>query len=400
MKIKSKIFPTIHSKSGQVLVVAIIFLAVVLILAASLFARTAGFLRFGAISVQKEQATNVAEAGIDKALWQLNQTAGSYSGETDTALGTTGTFTVTVVDKEQNLKTITSTGYIPNAANPRAKQTIKVDALISAESISFHYAVQVGTGGVTMSNSATVNGTVYSNKTGVSIQGYNSSQINGDAYAVGTISTPDPFITGAKFENQTASQMPTVDYQFWKDAAAAGGILTCPCNYSVGDLVSLGPKKLIGDLTVSNFAVVTVTGPLWVTGKITVSNNGKIKLADSFGSNGTVVITDNIITVSNNGIFEPTTTNPKGYILVVTTATDTNAITISNQGANATFYALEGGASLSNQADVTALVANTLTMANSATLTYDQGLAGAQFSSGPGGSWQIKKGTYRFTSSP
>lgn len=388
---------------GQILVIAIIFLAVVLILSASLFQRVAGFLRFGANATLREQATVAAEAGVERALWQLNQTAGGYSGETNTAIGSTATFTVTITNKTSNLKTITSTGYVPDGTNPKAKRTIKVDASISSESISFSYAVQVGTGGVTMSNSATINGSVYSNKVDgatKSIQGYNSSVITGDAWAVGTISTPDPWVQGTKHQNQPPSVMPTVDYQFWKDAAAAGGTLTCPCNYSVGDQVSLGPKKLIGDLTVTNFAVVTLTGPLWVTGKVTASNNGKIKLADSFGSNGTVLVTDNIITVSNNGIFEPTTANPKGYILVVTTATDNNAIIISNQGANATFYALDGGASLSNQANVTALVANTLTMANSASLTYDQGLASAQFSGGPGGSWQIKKGTYRFTSSP
>lgn len=382
------------------LILAVIFLAVVLILATSLFTRTAGFLRFGAISVQKEQATNVAEAGIDKALWQLNQTAGSYTGETDTALGTTGTFTVTITNKAASLKTITATGYIPDSTNPRAKRTIKVDALISSEQIAFNYAVQVGTGGVTMSNSATVNGTVYSNKTGVSIQGYNSSQINGNAYAVGTISTPDPNVTGTRFENQPASVMPTVNYGSWKDQAAAGGVLNCPCNYSNFDEVTLGPKKLDGDLTVSNTAIVTMTGPLWVTGNVNVSNSGKIKLDQSFGSNGTVLVTDGIVTVSNTGLFEPTSASPKGYILVATTSTNSNAVIISNQGVNAIFYALDGGASLANQAHVTALVANTLTMTNNAILTFDQGLASAQFSGGPGGSWQIKKGTYRFTSSP
>ena len=394
---------SVKCQNGQILILAMIFLTVILILASSLFSRVASFLRFGSNSILKKQAIALADAGVDRALWQLNETAGAYSGETNTALGTTGTFTVTITNKTSSLKTITSTGYVPNATNPRGKITIKTDVLISSTSISFRYAVQVGTGGISMANSATVNGSVYSNKADgatKSIQGYNSSVITGDAWAVGTISTPDPWVQGTKQENQPPSQMPTINYQFWKDAAAAGGTLTCPCNYSVGDQVSLGPKKLIGDLIVSNFSVVTLTGPVWVTGKITVSNNGKIKLADSFGSNGTALITDDIITVSNNGIFEPTTANQKGYILAVTTSTDNNAIIISNQGANATFYALNGGASLSNQANVTALVANTLTMANSATLTYDQGLASAQFSSGPGGSWQVKKGTYRFTSSP
>ena len=57
-----KKYPSLYR--GQMLVIALIFLAVVMILAASLFARTAGFLRFGSRSIGQEQALNLAEAGI------------------------------------------------------------------------------------------------------------------------------------------------------------------------------------------------------------------------------------------------------------------------------------------------------------------------------------------------
>ncbi len=393
---------------GQILVIAIIFLAVVMVLSASLFQRVAGFLRFGANTTLREQATVAAEAGVERALWQLNQTAGGYSGETNTAIGSTATFTVTITNKASSLKTITSTGYIPDGTNPKAKRTIKVDALISAESISFRYAVQVGTGGITMSNSATVNGSVYSNKPDgatKSIQGYNSSVITGDAWAVGTISTPDPWVQGVKHENQPASQMPTIDYQYWKDTAAAGGTTDCSvtptaCNLSGLGSATIGPQKYLGNLTISNSRIVTMQGPVYVTGNFSISNSAQLNLDNSFGSAGTVLIVDGTINVSNTGLFNPTNANPKGYILVVSTSTAPNAVAISNQGATAVFYALEGGAQLANTAQVSALVANTLTMQNSATLNYDSGLASAQFSSGPGGSWQIKKGTYRFTSGP
>ena len=70
-------------------------------------------------------------------------------------------------------------------------------------------------------------------------------------------------------------------------------------------------------------------------------------------------------------------------------------MSIGQSGANAVFYALEGGTQLSQTANVNALVTNQLTMQNQAVLNYDTGLASAQFSTGPGGSWQIKKGTYR-----
>ena len=92
--------------------------------------------------------------------------------------------------------------------------------------------------------------------------------------------------------------------------------------------------------------------------------------------------------------------NPKGYIMTVTTTTAANAVNIKNEGANAIFYALEGRAELENNANVTALVAKEILMKNTATLNYDLGLASTQFSGGPGGSWRIKKGTYRFTGNP
>lgn len=401
MKVKCQV-SNVKCQKGQILIIAIIFLAVVLILSASLFERVAGFLRFGANSTLREQATTLAEAGVERALWQLNQSVGSYSGETNTLLGSTGTFTVAITNKTTSLKTITATGYTPDSTNPKAKRTIKVDVLISSEGISFRYAVQAGFGGVSMANSSTINGTVYSN---ANITGSGSSLISGDAFAVGTISSPDPTVTGTKNPSASPEPLPTLDYNYWRSAAAVGGTIDCSltpaqCDIS-GGLANIGPKKYIGNLIVSNQATVTVDGPIYVTGNVTVRNGGtQVNLNENFGSNGTVWIVDGTVSVDQGAAFNPTSANPKGYILVATTSTSPSAMSIGQSGANAVFYALEGGAQLAQTANVNSLVANGLTMQNQATLNYDTGLASAQFSAGPSGSWQIKKGTYRFTSSP
>src|SRR3989338_1920028 len=390
--------------SGQMMIIAIIFLAVILVISAALFTSVAGFLRFGSNSILREQATNLAEEGVDYAIWQLNETAGGCPDcGTENSLGSTGSFMVTIEDKSAALKEITSTGYVPNDDSPRAKRTVKVDVLISAENIAFRYAVEVGTGGVSMENTALITGTVYSNKAGVSINGSGSSKIDGDAYTVGTITTPDPTVTGTKYQNQPASEMPTVDYQYWKNQAEAGGTTNCPaglCKYD-GGVHNLGPRKLVGKLELANSAYVTMDGPIYVTGDVEVHNSAVLKLNDNFGSNGSVLIADGTITVRNDGELQPTNATPKGYILAVTTSTDPNqAISIRNRGVNAIFYALDGTAEMRNNAKVTALVAKQLIIRNSASLDYDSGLASAQFSSGTGGSWQIKRGTYRFTISP
>ncbi|OGE10149.1 hypothetical protein A3A60_00595 [Candidatus Curtissbacteria bacterium RIFCSPLOWO2_01_FULL_42_26] len=389
---------------GQVLIIAIVFFAVILVLVAALFSQVGIFLGFGSRGRMAEQATALADAGVERALYMLNQTAGNYYGDlTELPLGTTGTFFITVVDKGQYLKGIVATGYVPNSTNPKSQRTIKVDAIIDSANITFRYAVQVGTGGVEMENSSTINGNVYSN---AGITGSGTSTINGDAYAVGTISSPDPFVTGTKracpTDCQPASQMPTIDYDFWKDKADDGGETNCAggtCTYS-SDTTNIGPRKIVGNLVVSNTAIINIQGPIWVTGNVTVQNSAQIKLDSSFGSKGTVLITDGKVSTANSGTFVPTSANPKGYILVVTTSTLNDAVKIQNSGVNAVFYALDGGADLENTAQVTALVAKRLELENSATLNYDTGLANSSFTTGPGGSWGVKKGTYKFVANP
>lgn len=405
-------YPLTKNRPGQTLIVAIIFLAVVLVLASTLFTRVANFIRFGATSILREQASNLAEAGIDHTVWQLNESAGACAScGTEIYVGTTGSFITTIVNKSANVKTITSTGYVPNSSQPRGKRTIKVDVAVSTTSISFHYAVQTDEGGVNMANSARINGTVYSNG---SISGSGSSSIGGDAYAVSFITSPDPSVDVGfnKYPFSSPQPMPTFDYQTWRDAAADGGTIDCSvtpsqCNID-GGTATIGPKKYIGDLTISNQAVVTVNGPIWVAkdifgngGNVTVRNgNTEVNIAQSFGSNGTVWVSDGDVRVEQGAAFKPTNATPPGYLLVATSSTSSTAMSIGQSGANAVFYALEGNAELSQTAQVNSLTAYRLTMTQSSILNYDSGLASAIFTSGPGGSWQIKRGTYKFTSSP
>ena len=406
---------SVKCRKGQVMIISLVFLAVVLIIASSLFTRVADFIRFGSNSVMKEQATQLADAGIDYAVQRLNDLAGAYpdlDGEgTDTQTLAVGQVVIEVVNKSQNLRIITATGYIPNQASPRAKRTVKVDIVIDSQLISFRYAVQVNEGGLDMANSSLITGvggtkaTVFSKG---NINGSGSSTINGDAYTLGTISSPDPTVTGIKCEGQTPplpcadptelSEMPAIDETDWL-AEADANPLSCPCTIS-GD-TSIGPRKYTGDLTISNNAIVTVNGPIHVTGNFRMTQGGTtLKLNDSFGSNGTGFIVDGIVDLSQGGKFEPTNGNPKGYLLVISHSDTSGALQISQSGSTAIFYALDGRATMSQSAHVSALVAKQLTLSQSATLEYDQGLASANFTSGPGGGWVLKRGTYKFTSSP
>jgi len=173
---------------GQVLIIAIIFLAVILILTATMFSKVSSFLRFGNISAQASQATALAEAGVDNTVWLLNTNGGNCPAActTETTLGTIGTFKVTVVENSPNLKTITSTGYVPGSTNPKSKRTVKVQVGIDSTIIAFNYAAQTGEGGALMNQSSTIEGSIYSNGS-ISKGDGNGQHITGNAYAVGAI---------------------------------------------------------------------------------------------------------------------------------------------------------------------------------------------------------------------
>src|SRR3989344_4707426 len=284
---------------GQVMIIALFFLAVVLIIASSLFSRVADFIRFGSNSVQNEQAIELADAGIDYATQRLNDLAGAYpdlDGEgTDTQTLSTGQVLIQVENKSQNFRTITATGYIPNQTSPRAKRTVKTDVIVSGESISFRYAVQTDEGGVMMSQSATIKGSIYSNAN-ISAGGGNQQTIEGDAFSVGTIESPPISIGGLKRENQPLKDPPTVNYDFWKNQANKNNdAMTCTPKCTILDPTTIGPRKYIGDLEITNKVLVTLTGPVHVTGNFTMSQGGTIlKLAEGFGSNNTVLIIDGL----------------------------------------------------------------------------------------------------------
>ncbi len=197
---------TNHSKpvNGQAMILSMVFLAVILIISAALFARVAGFIRFGSRSILQEQAVNLAEAGVDFTIWQLNETAGSFSGKNDVAPGQIGTFSVTIEDNTATTKTITSTGYVPNATSPRSKKTVKVKAVVTTTSVSFRYGVQVGSLGLTMENNSQITGNVYSN-----------GPIKGDTQGTKPTITGDAFSAAASSSTtDQQNSIQTADFTF------------------------------------------------------------------------------------------------------------------------------------------------------------------------------------------
>ena len=383
-------------KGGFVLLLGIIAITAIVILSASQFERVANFVRFGNNKVLQGQAISLAEAGVDYALWQLNENAGDwYDSDGEVNVGTSGTFFVTVTDATANIKNVVATGYIPNSTNPRKQVTVKTQVVIDNQTIAFNYAAQTDLGGVEMYSNAVVNGNVYTNG---NITGFSNSRINGEAWAAGTISSPDPTITvPPPHPNQATKDLPTFVAQYWKDAA---NINNDPyignLEYNSGSH-NLGPRKIEGNLTLNSNSWVTLQGPVHVTGNFAMNSNTRLYLDESFGTTGTVVIVDGTIQLNSNAEVFSTSATPKGYIILASTSTSSTAIELNSNAKAGVLYALSGTLQINSNGTIVAMAANKLVLNSNATLTYDEGLASAQFSGGPGGSWQIRKGSYQYT---
>lgn len=448
-------------------------LLLVLVVSGIIMTITAGFLNYftGAVHTERyafasARALALAEAGIDKAIYELNKDAG-YSGEVDTLLGD-GSFSVSVASISGNMKRITATGFIPNSASPISEKVIQMNASIDSSVAAFHYGVQIGQGGFEMSNSARIIGNAYSNG---NITGTNLARIQGTAIAsgpsgiidgmdidgdswshtirgtstvggnathsvlqnttvggnvvadsisnctvggtatydtrssctvAGAVTTPNP----AVFVPAEVLSMPISEEQIdaWEQEALEEGGAIGTQNFSSGTR-NFGPKKIDGDLILSGTAEVVVTGTLWVTGEIKLSNSAILRLDASYGGSSGVVMagvdesaTAGYIEIANSAQALGSGFANSFIMLLSQRETGSNAIKISNNSSSdAILYAGEGDIEIGNSAALKEVTAYKLKITNNATVTYSSGLQNASFSNGPGGAWTVVPGTYAIT---
>lgn len=178
----------------------------------------------------------------------------------------------------------------------------------------------------------------------------------------------------------------------WKAEAEAGGVLTG--NYTVGWAgATLGPKKIVGNLTVSGGGTLTISGNLWVTGNITLDGGGTIRLASSYGTDDGVIVNDGTVIVSGGG--SATGSGTAGsYLMILTTNTSTtSAASISGGSGAVILYAPYGTLTVSGGASLREAVAYKMSIIGGSSITYEAGLTNNNFSSGPSGTWNVAEWT-------
>jgi len=232
--------------------------------------------------------------------------------------------------------------------------------------------IDVGTGGTGDASAHTV--------TGASVTGTIYCQVESGNNKSCDTSQADPVSQNFPVSDQNITD--------WKDIALAGGT-SGGISLTGSQTQSIGLKKIIGDISLANSSVLTVTGVLWITGNVSIDNTTVFKLSSSYGADGGVIIVDGIVSTNNSATFQGSGASGS-YIMVISTNTGNEAVELKNSAGSVIIIAPYGGVSMENTAGAKQVTAKSIHLKNSATITYESGLANASFSSGPSGSWSIE----------
>lgn len=416
-----------------------ILIAVVIITASVVLVTGLGLITFNEIkkieNVEKSsQSLYAAEAGVEDALLRV------VDGMT---YPNPGTYTLTVgsasteVDISGPLDNLvlTSTG---NKDSRVRKVAVNIDATPSNSAAAFNYGIQVGVGGLEMDGNSKVIGNVYSN--GPVVGASNEPIIEGDIFSAeagGSIDQMDIQLASGggggnayshsitnsdmadtaycqvgsgnnqacdtSLSDPTAKALPITEDQIttWKNQAAAGGTIATT---TVGgsETLTLGPKKINGDLIISTGGTLEITGVIWVTGDITVNSNSLIYLHSSYGTESGHFVSDGKIDLASNvtvcgsagGVIGSCNPSNDSYVMFLSTNSSVDpgspAIDMSSNTTLAILYAHNGMAQVNANTNVFEVTAYKLKINANAIVSYVSGLADVDFSSGPGGTFNIR----------
>ncbi len=412
--------------SGQAMLTMVVFFMFASIVV--VFGIINPILKEAAISknlVSSYQSYYTAQSGLEDVYYRIINSK-QYTTREDLSLNNSTTTTQT--SDIANGKQITALGTTSSLA-----RKLQMNILLGT-GISFHYGVQSGRGGFVLQNSSSIIGNVHSagsvtgagnyvygdvvsSGTGGLIDGIHAtgtafahviknSTIDKDAYyvSISNTSVGGNSYPGSSDQGDVPLPIPDSQISEWESDATAGGSVTCSGGkYSITSNTSIGPKKIPCDLLIKGTGIiVTITGPVWVTGNIDTQTSPTIKMSSGLGSQNVAIIADNpsdqsgsgIITIGQNTVFQGTGQSGS-YVFMISqnnsseTGGSTNAINMG-QGASALVaYAAHGQITLQQSVSIKEVTAYKIILQNSANVTYDTGLPSVLFESGPSGGYDI-----------
>ncbi len=194
----------------------------------------------------------------------------------------------------------------------------------------------------------------------------------------------------------------------WKAVATAGGVNNGTYSLGGGQVASLGPKKIVGNLVVSGGATLNLTGTVWVTGYIDLSGGSVIKLASSGGASDGMIIADGRIIVTGGADMRGSGTSGSYMVAMTTSQCPTtgncsgpengNAVDIQGGSGSMVVFAPYGTMAISGGGVVNSAIAKRLVLNGGSNIIYNSGLTSIDFittgisgsgGGGSGGNWQI-----------
>ncbi|HVX24343.1 MAG TPA: hypothetical protein VG992_03315 [Candidatus Saccharimonadales bacterium] len=390
------------------------------------------------------EAQLAADAGADYAVEQFDAnnawtgTTGQMTVHSDSRIHTTFAASIS---GDSNTKTVAVTGRSFVGSATTAASTVSIDVDLRPVEQG-NYSIVTGAGGLVLKNNAKITtGNIFING---SLTMSNSSQIGLGVLGIGLLPIPvqvadqicpvpadatypqvctnssHPPITmsnsshiyGKVIANNqtdgshmsspglvsgtvTPSSLPTYDRAGQKAAVThtmTGAAASCTSSLG-GSVIWPANTKIIGDVTISGGllpCVVTVQGNVWVTGSITLKNNGSIKPAESVGGTMPVIMVDGSSGVTFNntssaGINLSLTglefitfycgvgcneDNPvTGTALAASQTIPTISMNNASLAVNSVFYAYWSQINLANSGQVGAVVGQNIVLSNTASIS-------------------------------
>jgi hypothetical protein len=418
--INIKDFKKIKKNGGQAMIVSVIFfLFISLAIISGLVSPSVREFKVANDLIKSKQSFFLSESGVEDAFYRL-KTAKMIGDSVEIILDGNSVIT-NITDSGYNEKTISSLGDVLD--RERKNELV----LTTGQGVSFSYGIQAGTGGFSI-NKAIVNGNVFANgdiigthsdatvkgtavssggsglinnlKVGLDINGTGNAQAHTvtNATVQGTIyckhGSGNNKSCNTSLVDPVAAPMPVTQAMIDQWKADANINNDAVSSLTISTPAQLGPKKITGNLTIN--ADLTITGTIYVAGRIIFKNGVHVSLSPSYGTTGGIMLTDGYIDMSNLVNFSGSGSDGS-YILLLTTSScpttgcsSTDAIGIY-QNANAVILNAQNGTlHVHNNVKLNEAVGKKIMMDNGAEINYLTGLANTAFSSGPTGGWNLK----------
>ncbi len=338
------------NNKGIAAILGFVVILVLAILASVMLMRGVGGSRRTEIYVDESRAFWVAEAGIAKALWEINNGGGAWTGWTTSgndktlqaSVGTAGDYDITVYNYANPPFRIEVTGYYPTRAS--ADAIIRSFEIIAAESpvFLFKYAAY-------SQDELTISGQGFTDSYDSSLGVYGGANVgtdgdigsgtlvdaSGQAFVDGDIIIPEGATSpDSKYYSGTVEEE---DNPPLEPVTVPANLAALPNGGSISSTTTLPP----GDyqywmFNLSSKTTLTITGPanIYLTGDTSISVSGQAEVIIDSASTGPVnIYFDGDVSLSGQGIANETSL--PSNLIMYGTSTSSQTIDLSGQ---ADFY--------------------------------------------------------------